>query len=143
MPVEGPKMAVVTALLPVPLSVYVFAFAVIFFPRIVLTRHFWSDEQRREYFQLEVTKALISGEQLLKQMEGSKELRPLDKMDSSEVLLAHGMHSMYPLPGSQKRIEKRMDALRALDNLLPGTIDGFNERQLVFVRIFGFLEGNL
>lgn len=40
---------------------------------------------------------------------------------------------MYPIPGSSKRIMNRMKALRALDNLLPTTIDGFNERQLIFV----------
>ncbi|PIC50838.1 hypothetical protein B9Z55_001584 [Caenorhabditis nigoni] len=137
MPVEGPKMAIVTALLPVPLSVYVFAFAVIFFPRLVLTRHFWSDEQRREFFQLEVTKALISGEQLLSTFgspspSDENKLKPMDKLDTSEMLLVHGMHSMYPLPGAKRRIEKRMEALRALDNLMPSAIDGFNERQLIF-----------
>ncbi|UMM12181.1 hypothetical protein L5515_001092 [Caenorhabditis briggsae] len=137
MPVEGPKMAIVTALLPVPLSVYVFAFAVIFFPRLVLTRHFWSDEQRREFFQLEVTKALISGEQLLSTFgspspSDENKLKPIDKLDTSEMLLLHGMHSMYPLPGAKRRIEKRMEALRALDNLMPSAIDGFNERQLIF-----------
>ncbi|CAC42296.1 Letm1 RBD domain-containing protein [Caenorhabditis elegans] len=137
MPVEGPKMAIVTAFLPVPLSVYVFAFAIIFFPRLVLTRHFWSDQQRREYFQLEVTKALISGEQLLKtygnpSSTDENKMKPLDKLDSSEMLLVHNMQSMYPIPGSSKRIMNRMKALRALDNLLPTTIDGFNERQLIF-----------
>uniref|UniRef100_A0A8R1E1E0 LETM1 domain-containing protein n=1 Tax=Caenorhabditis japonica TaxID=281687 RepID=A0A8R1E1E0_CAEJA len=136
-PVEGPKMAVITALLPMPLTIYIFAFAVIFFPRLVLTRHFWSDKQRREFFQLEVTKALISGEELLKTYGNSsksdeQKLKPLDKVDSSESLLLHGLHSMYLLPGSSKRIEKRMEALRVLDNLMPTVIDGFNERQLVF-----------
>uniref|UniRef100_A0A8R1DZT7 LETM1 domain-containing protein n=1 Tax=Caenorhabditis japonica TaxID=281687 RepID=A0A8R1DZT7_CAEJA len=109
----------------------------IFFPRLVLTRHFWSDKQRREFFQLEVTKALISGEELLKTYGNSsksdeQKLKPLDKVDSSESLLLHGLHSMYLLPGSSKRIEKRMEALRVLDNLMPTVIDGFNERQLVF-----------
>ncbi|CAI2312656.1 unnamed protein product [Caenorhabditis sp. 36 PRJEB53466] len=137
MPVEGPKMAIITALLPMPLTVYVFAFAVIFFPRLVLTRHFWSDDQRREFFQLEVTRALISGEQLLKAYGNpsptdESRLKPLDKVDSSESLLVHGLHSLYLLPGSTKRIAKRMDALRALDNLLPAAIDEFNERQLIF-----------
>ncbi|EFP10056.1 hypothetical protein CRE_16512 [Caenorhabditis remanei] len=80
-------MAIVTALLPVPLSVYVFAFAVIFFPRLVLTRHFWSDEQRREFFQLEVTKALISGEQLLSTLGSNCYIRKIDigKKNESEM----------------------------------------------------------
>ncbi|CAL2030563.1 unnamed protein product [Caenorhabditis brenneri] len=131
------KMLTLIVILQIPGPGDILILMLIFFPRLVLTRHFWSDEQRREFFQLEVTKALISGEQLLNTFgspspSDENKLKPLDKLNSSEMLLAHGLHSMYPLPGSKTRILKRMEALRALDNILPAAIDGFNERQLIF-----------
>ncbi|PIC50836.1 hypothetical protein B9Z55_001584 [Caenorhabditis nigoni] len=131
------KMLTLIVILQIPGPGDILILMLIFFPRLVLTRHFWSDEQRREFFQLEVTKALISGEQLLSTFgspspSDENKLKPMDKLDTSEMLLVHGMHSMYPLPGAKRRIEKRMEALRALDNLMPSAIDGFNERQLIF-----------
>ncbi|UMM12183.1 hypothetical protein L5515_001092 [Caenorhabditis briggsae] len=131
------KMLTLIVILQIPGPGDILILMLIFFPRLVLTRHFWSDEQRREFFQLEVTKALISGEQLLSTFgspspSDENKLKPIDKLDTSEMLLLHGMHSMYPLPGAKRRIEKRMEALRALDNLMPSAIDGFNERQLIF-----------
>ncbi|CAI5439173.1 unnamed protein product [Caenorhabditis angaria] len=130
-PIEGPKMAIVCVLAPMPLTVYLFGFAVIFFPRLVLTRHFWSDEQRREFFQLEVTKALINGEQLLKEVS-VETVKPADQLETAQLFLLHGLHSMYLLPGSTNRIQKRIEALRSLDSLIPLEIEQMNERQLIF-----------
>ncbi|CAD6190888.1 unnamed protein product [Caenorhabditis auriculariae] len=134
---EAPKLTMVTVLLPLPFAFYVFALAVIFFPRLVLTRHFWSDRQRREYFQLEVTKSLVNGEQLVKSLGNPRKPEDLSSKEPSalalnEKYLLQALHSILLLPGSERRLKARINALRQLDAVLPAVIDDLTERQLVF-----------
>lgn len=49
------------AVLNIDMTVKIMLFtSSIFFPRLILTRHFWSDAQRKKYFQLDVQRSLAN-----------------------------------------------------------------------------------
>ncbi|VDM56518.1 unnamed protein product [Angiostrongylus costaricensis] len=93
----------------------------IFFPRLVLTRHFWTDAQRKEFFRTEVLKSMTNSSRV------------------KEIALA-SVYSMLPLPGIARRFKLRCEAMRQLDKIIVGSITSLTERQLNFVRFFPSLE---
>ncbi|PAV62652.1 hypothetical protein WR25_10438 [Diploscapter pachys] len=132
---EGPKMAVVCILLPLPLTVYIIGAAIIFFPRLVLTRHFWSDEQRFEYFHREVYDSqfrTLPGLITLykKPQDVPQKFEDLDINVQFSLLRLHGI---YPIPFfGMKRLLKRMEFLKELDKQIRPKINSLTERQLIF-----------
>ncbi|GMR53444.1 hypothetical protein PMAYCL1PPCAC_23639, partial [Pristionchus mayeri] len=62
--VEIPKVTAIIVMLPLPLTLYVIGMAVIFFPRVVLTRHFWTREQREEFFLSDIKRSVESAKSL-------------------------------------------------------------------------------
>ncbi|CAB3410599.1 unnamed protein product [Caenorhabditis bovis] len=131
------KMLALLVIIQIPGPGDILILMLIFFPRIVLTRHFWSDAQRREFFDRDIKKALTSGEKLVEKIGNpnitvEKQLKKYEEMDPTQKFFMLGLQSMYPLPLARRRLEKRQEALRALDAAMPQYIDELNERQLVF-----------
>uniref|UniRef100_A0A0K0CSV5 LETM1 domain-containing protein n=1 Tax=Angiostrongylus cantonensis TaxID=6313 RepID=A0A0K0CSV5_ANGCA len=145
MPVDLPKVAITAVLLPLPFGFYVIGFAIIFFPRLVLTRHFWTDAQRKESFRAEVLKSVTNSSRF-KEVIGNplsmEEVRlpELDQMSANELIALASLYSMLPLPGIARRFKLRCEAMRQLDKIIVGNIASLTERQLNFVRFFLFLE---
>ncbi|CAJ0946417.1 unnamed protein product, partial [Mesorhabditis belari] len=133
---EGPKLGVVVTLLPLPFTVYVIGAAVIFFPRLILTRHFWTDAQRIEFFAKEVQASQDKAASLkgdLKTSSVEKLALPgitdLDTDKTTSLARLHGLIPL-PLPGLTRRLISRSKALHRLDRVL--SLNELTDRQLVF-----------
>uniref|UniRef100_A0A1I7X7Y9 LETM1 domain-containing protein n=1 Tax=Heterorhabditis bacteriophora TaxID=37862 RepID=A0A1I7X7Y9_HETBA len=130
-------MMVVMILLPLPLTIYLIGFAIIFFPRLVLTRHFWSDNQRKKFFLYDVTKSMTKGT-VLRRIIGNPSsvncihLPKIEELPTSLVHVLSSIHSFYYLPGISRRLSKRCEAMRELDKRLYAEIDCLTSRQLYF-----------
>ncbi|KAK5985653.1 hypothetical protein GCK32_002067 [Trichostrongylus colubriformis] len=136
MPTELPRVAVTAMLLPLPFGFYVIGFAVIFFPRVILTRHFWSDTQRKKFFQLDVERSLANSS--IRTSIGNPSsidnvrVENLDELGFRGLIALSVLHSTYPWPGMKNRFTLRCKAVRQLDKLIENQLDTLTERQLHF-----------
>lgn len=137
-PVELPRLAFVMSLLPFPFTFYIIGLAIIFFPRIFLTRHFWSNDQRREFFQIEITESLSSATQMFECIGGPADISDLrlpaniGDLKPDQVSSLCKLHGVLPLPGRVDRLSRRADALKELDKLLATNINSLTTQQLYF-----------
>ncbi|KAK6729548.1 hypothetical protein RB195_006535 [Necator americanus] len=137
MPIELPRVAVTAVLIPLPFGFYVVGFAIIFFPRLVLTRHFWSDVQRKEFFQIDVARSMTNSAFLLgivgnpASVEGLR-LPNVEELRGDVLIALSAIHSMYPFPGIRRRFQQRCKAMRQLDKVVGANIGSLTARQLHF-----------
>ncbi|CAJ0565732.1 unnamed protein product, partial [Mesorhabditis spiculigera] len=116
------------------MTVYIVGAAVIFFPRLILTRHFWTDAQRSEFFASEVQKSQKAAQQILGDLKTIENvalpaLKELDNTKTADLARLHGLIPL-PLPGLKRRLETRAEALRRLDHVL--NFSSLTNRQIVF-----------
>ncbi|KAK6029549.1 PDZ/DHR/GLGF domain protein, partial [Ostertagia ostertagi] len=136
MPTELPRVAVCAVLLPLPFGFYVIAFAIILFPRFILTRHFWSDRQRTKFFQMDIEHSLANTS--LRKIIGNPSsveqvrLPNLNQLSFEALIALSSLHSIYPLPGVRRRFTLRCKAMRQLDKILESNLKSLTERQLQF-----------
>lgn len=142
---EIAKLVVIAILIPLPMTVYILGAAVIFFPRLILTRHFWTNEQRRDFWVRSLDRSAKMhfrpireklkkmGVNLPSSFEDLKTLRAPEIERLSFVHLYHlaRIHRIIPFMGV-RRLYLRADALRHLDHFLlqSGSVDAMSDQQL-------------
>lgn len=139
-------MAVIVIFIPLPLTVYIFALAVVFFPRLVLTRHFWTIDQRKRFWSISLKRtAQMHFDPLRKYLQKLdvnvqtplKELKKLELPEMNTYSLGHlyhlsRLHRVSFLTAGVRGLHDRAEILRHLDRLLKEdtVIDMMNEQQL-------------
>ncbi|CAJ0571329.1 unnamed protein product, partial [Mesorhabditis spiculigera] len=130
------KMSFLVTILQIPGPGDVLILLLIFFPRLILTRHFWTDAQRAEFFASEVQKSQKAAQQILADLKTVKienvalpALKELDNSKMADLARLHGLIPL-PLPGLKRRLETRAEALRRLDHVL--NFSSLTNRQIVF-----------
>lgn len=139
------KLVIVLILIPLPLTVYLFAVAITFCPRLILTRHFWTNEQRRSFWTDTLNNSVNShlrpiGEELKRMkvnlpssIDGLKEVETPQIETLSLIHLYHlaRLHHLAPFAGT-KGLYSRAQILRQLDYFLSrsGAVDEMNDQQL-------------
>ncbi|VDO94697.1 unnamed protein product [Heligmosomoides polygyrus] len=98
---ELAKMIALVVVLQIPGPGDILILLLIFFPRLILTRHFWSDAQRKKYFQLDVQRSLANSS--LPGLLGNVSV--VDQImkpcwDEGEVLFAHATAGFLTRKGS-------------------------------------------
>ncbi|KAJ1363155.1 hypothetical protein KIN20_022947 [Parelaphostrongylus tenuis] len=137
MRMDLPKMSLTAVPLLLPFGFYIIGFAIIFFPRLVLTRHFWTDAQRKEFFRKEVLESMRYSSQA-KEVIGNPSsvedvrLPKLEHVGANVLVALAAVYSMLPLPGIGRRFMQRCEAVRQLDKVIVGNIESLTERQLNF-----------
>ncbi|TKR92818.1 hypothetical protein L596_007394 [Steinernema carpocapsae] len=128
---EFAKLSGIVCLAVLPMTVYVIGFAILFFPRIILTRHFWSNEQRKEFWahSLKVS-AARHYQPILENLKVSNKditiptefvnlkdvkIAPLIEFPYSHIVRLCMIHRCFPVP-SVKRLAHRAEVLRELDS---------------------------
>ncbi|VDO30728.1 unnamed protein product [Brugia timori] len=140
------KLAVIVIFIPLPLTVYIFALAVVFFPRLVLTRHFWTIDQRKRFWSISLKRtAQMHFDPLRKYLQKLdvnvqtplKELKKLELPEMNTYSLGHlyhlsRLHRVSFLTAGVRGLHDRAEILRHLDRLLKEdtVIDMMNEQQL-------------
>ncbi|KAK6105740.1 LETM1-like family protein [Brugia pahangi] len=140
------KLAVIVIFIPLPLTVYIFALAVVFFPRLVLTRHFWTNDQRKRFWSTSLKRtAQMHFDPLRKYLQKLdinvqtplKELKKLELPEMNTYSLGHlyhlsRLHRVSFLTAGVRGLHDRAEILRHLDRLLKEdtVIDMMNEQQL-------------
>ncbi|KJH51582.1 LETM1-like protein [Dictyocaulus viviparus] len=137
MPTELPKVAISTVLLPLPFGFYVVGFAIIFFPRLVLTRHFWTDTQRNEFFRKEILRSMAISSRLEEIIGNPKSIEDvrlpsLEELSGAMLVALARVYSMFPFPGIGRRFMLRCQTMRQLDKVLAESINSLTRRQLIF-----------
>ncbi|XGW20069.1 hypothetical protein V3C99_003707 [Haemonchus contortus] len=136
MPTELPRVVVTAVLVPIPFGFYVIGFAIIFFPRLILTRHFWSDAQRKKFFQIDVERSLknCSLRTLIGDPSSIEQVRltSLDQLNFETLIALSALHAMYPWPGVRRRFALRCKTMRLLDRVVENNLNSLTERQLHF-----------
>ncbi|GMT28448.1 hypothetical protein PFISCL1PPCAC_19745, partial [Pristionchus fissidentatus] len=124
---EIPKVTAIIILLPLPLTIYVLGIAVIFFPRLVLTRHFWSRQQREEFFLSDVKKGLEGGASL-SQSNLPSSIEELDSNQRRELCKLYG--GLGIIPWSSIGLKHRYLLTKTLDEQMD--VSSLNRDQLIF-----------
>uniref|UniRef100_A0A7E4WBA0 Letm1 RBD domain-containing protein n=1 Tax=Panagrellus redivivus TaxID=6233 RepID=A0A7E4WBA0_PANRE len=152
------KLIAIVVIAPLPLAIYLFAFAIIFFPRHVLTRHFWSKHQKREYWSLEWKKkasyhypALVDAIKATNKITVPASLSDITTMtvpkikelDFSQVYHLARVHRFFPV-NMANSLRWRAEALKHLDAVLlreSGDIDKMDTEELqtqLYIRCLKF-----
>ncbi|MFH4979450.1 hypothetical protein AB6A40_006159 [Gnathostoma spinigerum] len=142
---ELTKLVVILILIPLPATVYIIGIAIIFFPRLTLTRHFWTNEQRKEFWTSSMARSAALHFEPLKMFLKQKnvripssfeELRKLRAPSLESLSIMHHyhlcrIHHVLPFLGTS-RLRKRAAALRQLDYYLLNmkSIDEMGDQQL-------------
>ncbi|EJW79409.1 hypothetical protein WUBG_09682, partial [Wuchereria bancrofti] len=123
------KLAVIVIFIPLPLTVYIFALAVVFFPRLVLTRHFWTNDQRKRFWSTSLKRtAQMHFDPLRKYLQKLdvnvqtplKELKKLELPEMNTYSLGHlyhlsRLHRVNFLTAGVRGLHDRAEILRHLD----------------------------
>jgi hypothetical protein len=143
---EIPKVVAILCTATLPLALYIFAFAIIFFPRYVLTRHFWRKEQREKFWTATLAK---NQEQhyppIVSHLKSQKvsfpvspdrisdvHVEPLDVLPVSYLLHLFRVHNAFLMTGTRGLV-RRADLLRKLDEMLlknEGEVDQLDAEEL-------------
>ncbi|TKR92817.1 hypothetical protein L596_007394 [Steinernema carpocapsae] len=130
-PPELAYIGLLLFLLQIPIVGETIVFFVLFFPRIILTRHFWSNEQRKEFWahSLKVS-AARHYQPILENLKVSNKditiptefvnlkdvkIAPLIEFPYSHIVRLCMIHRCFPVP-SVKRLAHRAEVLRELDS---------------------------
>ncbi|CAG9538971.1 unnamed protein product [Cercopithifilaria johnstoni] len=141
------KLAVIIIFVPLPFTVYIFALAVIFFPRFVLTRHFWTSDQRKKFWSTNLKRAarmhFVPLRKYLQNLDinvqtSLKELKKLELPEISTYSLGHlyhlsKLHRVSLFTAGVRGLHDRAEILRHLDYSLKNedsAIDMMSEQQL-------------
>uniref|UniRef100_A0A0R3RXW5 Letm1 RBD domain-containing protein n=1 Tax=Elaeophora elaphi TaxID=1147741 RepID=A0A0R3RXW5_9BILA len=141
------KLAVIIIFIPLPFTVYIFALAVVFFPRIILTRHFWTSDQRKKFWSTSLKRtARMHFDPLRKYLQNLdvnvqtplKELKKLELPEISTYSLGHlyhlsKLHRVSLFTAGVRGLYDRAEILRCLDHSLKSedtAIDMMSEQQL-------------
>ncbi|KAI6231050.1 Letm1 RBD domain-containing protein [Aphelenchoides besseyi] len=142
---EIAKIVVIATLAPLPLTFYGILFSVIFFPRLVLTRHFWTDKQKDEFWRLFYER---SSKPHMKKLEHKKV--PLDKINQIEMpdlndyelkYLFHlfRLHRVSMLGGT-KGLLRRVEAMKQLDRTMAADLKTIDEMPLLQIKNHLFMR---
>ncbi|KAF8365324.1 hypothetical protein PRIPAC_83153 [Pristionchus pacificus] len=122
---EIPKVTAIMILLPLPLTVYVIGFAIIFFPRLILTRHFWTKSQREEFFLSDINKCVEAAKSLTTTSLPSK-IEELNEVQKAKLSKLYGGF----LPWSVNKLKERYLLTHNIDSRLD--VSSLNRDQLIF-----------
>ncbi|CAI4221669.1 unnamed protein product [Auanema sp. JU1783] len=136
-PSETLKALTIIVLLPLPATFYLIGFCVVFFPRIVLTRHFWTDDQRKEFFAMEINKSNTMYDGIHQALKEPKSIEDIKLPNVGELTLdlstkISQLQGFYPIPFTNGRLAKRVRLLRRLDETLASYLDTLTSQQLLF-----------
>ncbi|WKX91625.1 hypothetical protein Q1695_010002 [Nippostrongylus brasiliensis] len=133
---ELAKMLSLVVVLQIPGPGDILILLLIFFPRHILTRHFWSDEQRKKFFQLDIERSLANTglADVLGNPTSVDKVRQhkVEELNFETLVALAALHSIYPLPGVRNRFAQRCKAMRRLDKIMANNLELFTERQLHF-----------
>jgi hypothetical protein len=157
--VEFGKIIAIVVFAMLPLAFYLLALGIILLPRYVLTRHFWTPEQKRQFWIDAMNKSANSHfqpliEQLPKQ---SKELhfplnmneikdvkvQPLDKLDFGQMYRLSRVHRFLPIM-PLSNLKWRANALKHLDAVMEKDLSSINDMSTdelytqMFIRCLNF-----
>ncbi|VDK87995.1 unnamed protein product [Litomosoides sigmodontis] len=141
------KLAIIVVLIPLPFTVFIFALAMVLFPRLILTRHFWTSDQRKKFWSISLKRtARIHFDPLRKCLQNLgvnvqaslNELKELELSDTSTYSLGHlyhlsKLHQVSLLTAGVRGLHDRAEILRCLDHSLKSeatAIDMMSEQQL-------------
>ncbi|KAI6180257.1 Letm1 RBD domain-containing protein [Aphelenchoides besseyi] len=142
---EIAKIVVIATLAPLPLTFYGILFSVIFFPRLVLTRHFWTDKQKDEFWRLFYER---SSKPHMKKLEHKKV--PLNKInqiqmpDLNDYELKYLFHLFrlhrVSMLGGTKGLKKRVEAMKQLDRTMAADLKTIDEMPLLQIKNHLFMR---
>ncbi|OZC05153.1 LETM1-like protein [Onchocerca flexuosa] len=141
------KLAVIVILIPLPFTIYIIALAVVFFPQLILTRHFWTNDQRKRFWSISLKRvARMHFDPLRKHLQNLdvnlqaslEELKKLELPEMDTYSLGHlyhlsKVHRVSLLIYGVRGFHNRAEMLRYLDHSLKSedtTIDMMSEQQL-------------
>uniref|UniRef100_A0A915PXB6 Letm1 RBD domain-containing protein n=1 Tax=Setaria digitata TaxID=48799 RepID=A0A915PXB6_9BILA len=141
------KLAVIVIFIPLPLTVYIFALAVILFPRLVLTRHFWTSDQQKRFWSTSLKRtARMHFDPLRKYLQDLdvnlqtplEELKKLELPKLNSFSFGHlyhlsKLHQVSLFTSGVRGLDRRAEMLRYLDQSLKleeSAIDMMGEQQL-------------
>ncbi|KAL3997295.1 LETM1-like family protein [Acanthocheilonema viteae] len=141
------KLGIIVILIPLPFTVFIFALAVVLFPRFVLTRHFWTSDQRKKFWSTNLRRiARMHFNPLRKSLQNLdvnvqvslKELKKLELPEINTYSLGHlyhlsKLHGVSLLTAGVRGLHDRAELLRYLDHSLKNedtAIDMMSEQQL-------------
>uniref|UniRef100_A0A8R1XTW8 Letm1 RBD domain-containing protein n=1 Tax=Onchocerca volvulus TaxID=6282 RepID=A0A8R1XTW8_ONCVO len=141
------KLAVIVILIPLPFTIYIIALAVVFFPQLILTRHFWTNDQRKRFWSISLKRvARMHFDPLRKYLQNLdvnlqaslEELKKLELPEMDTYSLGHlyhlsRLHRVSLLTDGVRGFHNRAEMLRYLDHSLKSedtAIDMMSEQQL-------------
>ncbi|VDM96943.1 unnamed protein product [Thelazia callipaeda] len=141
------KVAIIVIFIPIPFTIYIFALAVIFFPRLILTRHFWTNDQRKRFWAENLQRtSRVHVHPLQKYLQGLnvdlqtplERLRELVLPQMSNCSIGHlyhlsRLHRVSFFVHGIRGLHARAEMLRLLDQTLKfddSAIDAMEEQQL-------------
>ncbi|KAK0425999.1 hypothetical protein QR680_009494 [Steinernema hermaphroditum] len=150
---EISKLVGIVVIAVMPMTIYVIGFAIIFFPRLILTRHFWSNEQRKEFWAYSLRKSadrhyepIVENLKVFStnfnvpiRFEDVDQLRipPLLDFPMSHIVRLCLIHRCFPFSGT-KRLSHRAEVIRELDSRQLNElhlVDEMDDQQL-FMHLF-------
>uniref|UniRef100_A0A1I7YY72 Letm1 RBD domain-containing protein n=1 Tax=Steinernema glaseri TaxID=37863 RepID=A0A1I7YY72_9BILA len=128
---EISKLYGIVAIAVMPFTIYIIGFAIIFFPRLILTRHFWSNEQRKDFWAYSLKKSaarhyqpIAEGVKSLDEKVkipmrfedlGQLKMPPLIEFPMSHIIRLCLVHRCFPFSGI-RRLNHRAEVIRELDS---------------------------
>ncbi|KAK0406903.1 hypothetical protein QR680_018879 [Steinernema hermaphroditum] len=134
---EFSKLICIMIVAVMPVAFYVIALAIVLFPRLILTRHFWSDEQRQQFWTgtmktsarrhfspvIDNLTPYLGKTVLPVRLEDMSTLKipPILELPYSHIVRLCLIHRCFPL-GGVKALDERANILRELDSRMRSEI---------------------
>ncbi|CAD5206229.1 unnamed protein product [Bursaphelenchus okinawaensis] len=142
---ELPKLVTITILAPLPFTLYGLALSIIFFPRFVLTRHFWTDQQKEKFWQMMYKYTFLPRIRRLQNLNQNMSLTEPKNVKLVDLSVSHllnlcKLHRSMPLYGC-RGLEQRAKILSQLDYVVDKELDGMEKLELrnhMFLRRLDF-----
>uniref|UniRef100_A0A0M3IPB5 Letm1 RBD domain-containing protein n=1 Tax=Ascaris lumbricoides TaxID=6252 RepID=A0A0M3IPB5_ASCLU len=138
-------MIIVIILIPLPMTFYFLGAALVFFPRLVLTRHFWTNDQRKDFWTASMKRSAnlhfrpirdrlrklgITIPASIRDLRSLK-APPLEALSFTHLYHLCRIHHVIPFMGVH-HLHRRANALRQLDRhlLRSEAVDAMSDQQL-------------
>uniref|UniRef100_A0A915E8C3 Metallophosphoesterase 1 n=1 Tax=Ditylenchus dipsaci TaxID=166011 RepID=A0A915E8C3_9BILA len=130
------KLLAIGAIAPLPMAMPTLALAIIFFPRFVLTRHFWTEDQRKQFWSRMIKdqskKHFPALTNYIKQANpeipvdartaAQIKVPPLEECSFLHLYHLTRIHGAFVISGSRS-LRRRAQALQRLDDLMANNLE--------------------